>query len=169
MSNGKGLGIIALLIGISGLGLGVYTLVFPQVQVVDTNFGIQNTWFKYDPTGYPITLGVDMFIDPLTINFTVNSGESVYFLFNTFAIVSGMGVTLIWFRFVLDGSIKSSPTYPEVYFSSEDTVSDQYGSVTLQIAKVISVGFHNLTICIRGTHTTNGIKDSTLLVQTFIP
>ncbi|UCD01869.1 MAG: hypothetical protein JSV23_02285 [Promethearchaeota archaeon] len=168
MSNGKGLGILALLIGISGLGLGVYTLVLPQVQVVDTNFGIQNTWFKYDPTTYPISsLGIDIIIDPLTINFTVNSGESVYFLFNTFAIISGTGLTILWFRFVLDGSIKGPPTYPEVYFASESV--EQHGSVTLQFAKVISAGFHNLTISIRGTHTTMGIKDSTLLVQTYIP
>jgi hypothetical protein len=168
MSNGKGLGILALLIGISGLGLGVYSVVLPQVQVVDTNFGIQNTWFKYDPTTYPISSpGIDIIIDALTINFTINSGESVYFLFNAFAIVSGTGLTMIWFRFVLDGSIKSPPTYPEVYFSSEGV--DQHGSVTLQIAKVISAGFHNITISIRGTDTTNGIKDSTLLVQTFIP
>ena len=52
MSNGKGLGIIALLVGISGLGLGVYTIVFPQVQVIDTKFGIQNTWFNYDSAIY---------------------------------------------------------------------------------------------------------------------
>jgi len=168
MSNGKGLGILALLIGISGLGLGVYTLVVPQVQVVDTNFGIQNTWFKYDSGTYATNpIGTDIFLDPLTINFTVNSGESVYFLFNTFALVSGAGLASIQFRFVLDGSIKGPPTYPEVYLASDGVA--QYSSVTLQISKVISVGFHNLTISIIGSDSTNGIKDSTLLVQTFIP
>jgi hypothetical protein len=168
MSNGKGLGILALIIGISGLGLGVYTIVFPQVQDVDTNFGIQNTWFKYDSSTYGTApIGTDLVIAALTINFTVNSGESVYFLFNTFALVSGAGLATIQFKFVLDGLIKSPPAYPEVYFASDSV--DQYGSVTLQIAKVISVGSHNLTICIKGSHTTNGIKDSTLLVQTFIP
>ncbi|MFW9875790.1 MAG: hypothetical protein ACFFG0_22020 [Candidatus Thorarchaeota archaeon] len=54
-----------------------------------------------------------------------------------------------------------------MYFVSDNVA--QYGSVTLQIAKVISAGSHNLTICIKGSHTNNGIKDSTLLVQTFIP
>ena len=167
MSNGKGLSILALLIGISSLGLGVYTLVFPQVQVVDTNFGIQNTWFNYDSTIYATSSPINIFLDPLTVNFTVNSGESVYFLFNTFAIVSGAGLTSILFRFVLDGVIKGPPAYPEVYFAGDDVTI--YGSVTLQASKIISVGFHNLTICIIGSHATNGIKDSTLLVQTFIP
>ncbi|MFX0167257.1 MAG: hypothetical protein ACFE9V_18190 [Candidatus Hodarchaeota archaeon] len=168
MSNGKGLGILAFIIGISGLGLGVYTIVFPQVQDVDTNFGIQNTWFKYDSAAYATNPpATDIEIAALTINFTVNSGESVYFLFDTFALVSGAGLAIIQFAFVLDGLIKSPPNYPEVYFASDSV--DQYGSVTLQIAKVISAGSHNLTICIKGSHTTNGIKDSTLLVQTFIP
>ena len=168
MSNGKGLGILALIIGISGLGMGVYTIIFPQVQDVDTNFGIQNTWFKYDSATYGTSpIGTDLVIAALTINFTVNSGESVYFLFNTFALVSGAGLASIQFRFVLDGVIKGPPSYPEVYIASDGV--DQYNSVTLQIAKEISTGPHNLTICIKGTDATNGIKDSTLLVQTFIP
>ena len=168
MSNGKGLSILALLIGISGLGLGVYTLVFPQVQVVDTNFGIQNTWFKYDPTAYSTTIiNTDLIIDSLTIIFTVNSGESVYFLFNTWAGVFGAGLTVLQINFVLDGLIKSPPAYPEVNFASDGV--DQYGSVTLQVAKILSAGSHNITISIKGTYASNGIKDSTLLVQTFIP
>lgn len=169
MSNGKGLGILALLVGISGLGLGIYTLIVPQVQVVDTNFGIQNTWFNYDPTSYATSsVGVDIVIDALTINFTVNSGESVYFLFNTFAVVTGGGSpTAIQFNFVLDGLIKGPPAYPELYFASDGP--DQYGSVTLQIAKIISTGSHNVTISIKGSYAGNGIRDCTLIVQTYIP
>jgi len=168
MSSGKVLGILALLVGISGLGLGVYTILFPQVQIVDTEFGIQNTWFKYDSAIYGTApIATDIVIAALAINFTVDSGESVYFLFNTWAAVFGAGLTSIRINFVLDGSIKAPPAYPEIIFASDGV--DQYGSVTLQIVKVISAGSHNLTISIIGSHTTNGIKDSTLLVQTFIP
>lgn len=39
MAKGKGLAVLALLIGISGLGLGTYSLLFPQVQTG----GIQKT------------------------------------------------------------------------------------------------------------------------------
>ncbi|MFX1448210.1 MAG: hypothetical protein ACFFCG_08730 [Promethearchaeota archaeon] len=168
MSNGKGLSILALLLGISGLGLGVYTLVFPQVQVVDTNFGIQNTWFKYDSGMYNTAPTSTYIIIPsLTVNFTVNAGESVYFLFNTYTVVAGGGLSSIKFNFVLDGLIKSPPNYPEVIYASNG--ADQYGSATLQITKAIAVGFHNITISIIGSYAGNGIKDSTLLVQTFIP
>ena len=166
MSSGKGLGILALLIGISGLGLGVYTVVFPKV---DVKFGIQNTWFNYDTSvmGYATSpIGTDIVLDALTINFTVNSGESVYFLFNTFAVITGGSPGIIRIDFVLDGVKKVPPDYPEVIFQSDGT---QYDTVTLQIAKIISTGFHNLTTVIYGNYASNGIKDCTLLVQTFIP
>ncbi|MFX1529132.1 MAG: hypothetical protein ACFFB4_16280 [Promethearchaeota archaeon] len=139
---------------------------FPPVQ--DTNFGIQNTWFSYDPNMYATNpTSTDIFLDALTVNFTVNSGESVYFLFNTYAVVTGGGLTAIQFNFVLDGLKKGPPTYPELIYASNG--ADQYGSVTLQITSVISAGFHNLTISIMGSYVGNGIRDSTLLVQTYIP
>ncbi|MFX1407406.1 MAG: hypothetical protein ACFFBW_10640 [Promethearchaeota archaeon] len=168
MSNGKGLGILALLVGLSGLGLGVYTLIVPQAPIVDNNFGIQNTWFNYNQTGYATDPpGVDIVIDDLTINFTVNSGESVYFLFNTYAILTGGTPPAIRFNFVLDGLKKGPPTYPELIFSIDS--GTQYNSVTLQIATIISAGSHNITVCITGTSSSNGILYSTLIVQTYIP
>ena len=91
----------------------------------------------------------------------------MYFLFNTWTGVFGAGLTTIRIRFVLDGSLKAPPVYPEIIFGSDGV--DQYGSVTLQIAKVIAPGAHNVTISIYGSYASNGIKDSTLLVQTFIP
>ncbi|MFW9827727.1 MAG: hypothetical protein ACFFEY_09050 [Candidatus Thorarchaeota archaeon] len=170
MSNGKGLSILALLIGISGLGLGIYTFVFPpvQVQVVDTNFGIQNTWFKYDPTIYGTNpINTDIIIEPLIINFTVNLGESVYFLFNAWAGAFGALVSILQVHFVLDGVLKAPPDYPLVTFGSDNV--DQYGSVTLQVAKTITAGSHNITISIIGNYASNGISESTLMVQTFFP
>ena len=46
---------------------------------------------------------------------------------------------------------------------------DQYGSVSLQMIKIIPEGSHNVTISITGTYASNVISESTLLVQTFIP
>ncbi len=170
MSNSKGLSILALIIGISSLGLGIYTFVFPpvQVQVVETDFGVQNTWFKYDPTIYGTNpINTDLIIYPLTINFTVNSGESVYFLFNAWAGAFGSLISILQIYFVLDGVIKVPPDYPEVTFGSDNV--DQYGSITLQVAKTITAGAHNITISIKGNYVSNGISESTLIVQTFFP
>jgi hypothetical protein len=168
MSNGKGLGILALLIGISGLGLGIYTLVFPPVQVQDTDFGIQETWFSYYTTDvFTNPPASFIFIDPLTINFTVNSGESVYILYVGMAAVFGAGLSLIQINFVLDGTILTYPIGPQLIFASNS--ADQYGSVALQTTRTISAGFHNVTISIWGTNSSNGVTSNSLLVQTFIP
>ena len=171
MSNGKGLSIIALIIGVSGLSLGIYTLVIPPVQVVDTNFGIQQTWLNYDSTIYTTDpVATTIIIHPFTINFTVNLGESVYFLFTTYATVFAPaipGFTSIQINFVLDGVTQYPPDFPHVTFTSDDLTL--YGSVSLQMAKNIPLGFHNITMAIFGSETINKIAESTLLVQTYIP
>lgn len=170
MSSGKGLSIIALLIGISGLGLGIYTFIFPptQVQTVDTNFGVQNTWYKYYSTDvYASPVATFINVNPLLINFTVNEGESVQFLYMGIVAVFGAGLSLIQVNFVLDGVRLNFPSDPHAIYASQDV--DQYGTISLQTVKTISAGFHNITISIWGTNSSNGIGASTLLVQTFFP
>ena len=165
MAKGKGLAVLALLIGISGLGLGLYSLLFPQVQTG----GIQKTWFIYDSwPHFTQPIYTDIPIDDLTINFTVNSGESVYFLFKTHAYVILGSPSFVTINFVLDGIIVSSPEYPDAIFSSNNAGGS--GSLILQIATdTISPGRHNITISIWGNIMTNAIDESTLLVQTYIP
>lgn len=169
MSNGKGLSILALLIAISGLGLGIYTFVFPpiQVQVPDTNFEIQETWFNsYSTDVYTNPVATFIVIDPLRINFTVNPGESVYFLYIGLAAVFGAGLSLIQINFELDGTILTHPLGPQLIFASNS--ADQYGSVALQTTKTLSPGLHNVTISVWGTNSSNGVTQNNLLVQTFI-
>lgn len=165
MVKGKGLAIFALIIGISGLGLGVISLTFPQGQ----NSGIQKTWFIYD-SGVHFTnpTYTDIPINAITINFTVKSGESVYGLFNTHATLVDFGLATIIFKFVLDGYVISSPVSPETMFSSDN--QEVSGSVTLQMATdTILPGFHTATISIQGNFLNNAIDESTLLIQTYFP
>ena len=165
MVKGKGLAIFALIIGISGLGLGVISLTFPRGQ----NNGIQKTWFVYD-SGVHFTnpTYTDIPIDTITINFTVKSGESVYGLFNTHATLGDIGEAAIIFKFVLDGYVVSSPVSPETTFSSDHQAIG--GSVTLQMATdTILPGFHTATISIQGNFQNNAIDESTLLIQTYLP
>ena len=165
MAKGKGLVVLALLIGISGLGLGIYSLLFPQVQTG----GIQKTWFIYDSwPHFTQPIYTDIPIDDLTINFTVNSGESVYFLFKTHAYVILGSPSFVTINFVLDGIIVSSPEYPDAIFSSNNAGGS--GSLILQMATdTISPGLHNITISIHGNPINNAIDESTFLVQTYIP
>jgi len=168
MSNGKGLSIIALLVALSGLGLGIYTFVFPsvQVQVPDTNFEIQETWFKsYSTDFYTNPIATFLVIDALRINFNVSLGESVYLLYIGMAAVFGAGFSLIQINFVVDGTVETHPIGPQLIFASEG--ADQYGSVSLQTIKTLSPGLHNVTISVWGTNSTNGVTQNTLLIQTF--
>ncbi|MFX0004840.1 MAG: hypothetical protein ACFFAA_13665 [Promethearchaeota archaeon] len=168
MSSGKALSIVALIIGISGLGLGIYTFVFPpvQVQVPNNNFEIQETWFNYYSTDvYTNPIASFIVVDPLRINFTVNPGEMAYFLYIGMAAVFGSGLSLIQINFVLDGIIQTHPIGPQLIFASKD--ADQYGSVALQTTKTLSPGSHNLTISLWGTNSSNGVTTNSLLIQTF--
>jgi len=163
--KGKGLAIFALIIGISGLGLGVYSLVIPQHQIS----GIKKTWFVYD-SGIHFTnpTYTDINMNAIKINFTVKSGESVYGLFNTHASLVDIGVASIIFNFVLDGFVIGSPVSPEAEFSSDHLAIS--GSVTLQMATdTILPGFHTATISIQGNFLNNAIEESTLLIQTYLP
>ncbi len=165
MAKGKGLAVLALLIGISGLGLGIYSLLFPQVQTS----GIQKTWFIYDSwPHFTQPIYTDIPIDDLTINFTVKSGESVYFFLKTHASVISGSLSSVVINFILDGIEVSSPEYPDAIFSSNNAASS--GSIILQMATdTISPGSHNISISIRGNFINNAIDESTLLVQTYIP
>lgn len=165
MLKGKGLVIFALIVGISGLGLGVISLTLPPEQ----NNGIQKTWFVYDSgVHYTNPTYTDIYINAITINFTVKSGESVYGLFITHATLVDIGVATIIFKFVLDGYVISSPVSPETEFSSNN--QEMSGSVTLQMATdTILPGFHTATISIQGNFLNNAIEESTLLIQTYLP
>jgi len=156
MSNGKSLAILALIIGIRGLGFGIYSVFFPQIQVKEASkFDIQKTWFKYDPTLHPTdpTL-TNITIGTLTINFTVNSGESVYFLFNTNANLIVVPTVTILINFMLDGLILDGAEHPQAAIFSNN--QDFVVSGTLQMATdTIPPDSHNITINILGNHLNN--------------
>ena len=170
MSDGKGLAILALLFGISGLGLGTYSVVFIPGQIGNTStFGIQQTWFAHDPDIHVTNPSLtNITIDSLTIDFFIFSGEYVYILFNAQASLAEVSTAIIFVNLVLDGTIVGNPDYPQAYFSSNNAA--QMGPITLQVAtNRIMPGNHNITICIFGTEINHQIWDSTLLIQTYIP
>lgn len=178
MAKSTGLAIFALIIGAGGLGLGAFTMVNFQViegpegpegqDGVDAVSGITNVWsdFYYLPTDTnPVSQVIP--IDQLLINFTVNSGESAFFLFSTYATVVAGAPSFILFNFLLDGSILSSPQYPERILETWGTRIDAPVSFHLAL-ETISAGAHNISIGIYGSDVSNTIFSSTLLVQTYI-
>ena len=167
MSKSSGLAVFALIIALGALGLGGYQMFF--AAPADEGSGVKNTWYKFD---YPSHATDPVFtiipIDSLLINFTVNSGESVYFRFNTYAYVDAGINSYIRLKFVLDGVVLSGPQYPWWSISiSGDTME---APISLQLSiDTVSAGAHNVTISILGSDIDNDIFSSTLLVQTYIP
>ena len=165
MERSSGLAILALLIAIGALGIGVYQLIAPAAPAV----GIRNTWYKFDYASRNTNpISTVIIIDQLTIDFTVGSGESVYFFFNTWATVDAGVNSYIQLNFVLDGVVLSGPTYPWWVFRTTGTSIE--APISLQMSlDTVSAGAHNVTISIYGNGVDNEIFSSTLLVQTYIP
>ena len=171
MTKSSALAVLALLIAIGALGLGVYHIFFAvPVAPTEEASGIKNTW-------YQSTIGTSYYtnpaftyipIDDLIINFTVSSGESVYFLFNAEATVQSGPFRWIYFYFELDGVRLEEPTYPEWSLSSYNARVSAPISCQLSLDSV-SAGAHNATIIIRGNDNVNYIYTSILLIQTYIP
>lgn len=181
MSKSSGLAIVALIIGMVGLGLGVFSVVNFQVvegpqgqdgvdgiDGVDAVSGVRNIWYDFHYSSvYTNPTSSAIWVDQLLINFTVNSGESAFFLFSTFATVQAGAPSLIQFNFALDGVLLSGPTYPWWTLLTMGTRIDAPVSFHL-VLDTISVGAHNVSIVIYGTDTGNEIFSSTLLVQTYV-
>lgn len=82
MSKSSGLAVLALLVGVSALGLGAYQMLF--VTPTNSKSGIKNTWYSFDTDSKYAEISPYIIpVDSLLINFTVKSGESVYLHFNT--------------------------------------------------------------------------------------
>ncbi len=167
MAKSSGLAILALIIALGALGLGIYQMIFPASAAGGS--GIKNTWydFHYSAT-HTNPISTIITVDPLTIDFTVGSGESVYFHFNTWADVDAGVNSYIQFNFVLDGVMLSGPTYP--WWVIRTTAASIEAPISCQLSlDAVTAGAHNVTISIFGSDIDNNIFSSTLMVQTYIP
>ncbi|MEE9378296.1 MAG: hypothetical protein V3V33_09705 [Candidatus Lokiarchaeia archaeon] len=179
MAKSSGLAVLALLIAGGALGLGMYQLIFVEgppgadgqdgVDGIDGVDAVRNTWYDFHYTAtYTNPTSTIITVDPLTIDFNVSSGESVYFHFNTWADVDAGANSYIQFNFVLDGVILSGPTYPWWVIR---TTSDRIEvPISCQLSlDTVTAGAHNATISIVGSDIDNNIFSSTLFVQTYVP
>lgn len=169
MSKGSGLAVLALLVALGALGLGIYQIFFaaPAVTTEEAS-GIKKTWYRSTIDSiYTNPKGVDISIDDLLINFTVGSGESVYFLFNAYAVVQSTPSSWISFHFELDGVRLNYPEYP--YWMLQSELERMGAAISCQLSlDSVSEGVHNATIIIRANHDFNYIFSSSLLIQTYI-
>ncbi|MFX1328413.1 MAG: hypothetical protein ACFE91_09820 [Promethearchaeota archaeon] len=167
MAKSSGLAVLALLIAIGALGLGIYQIIF--AAPTEDGSGVKNTWYDFHYSSeYTSPTSTIIIIDELIINFTVSSGESVYFLFNTWAEVDTGVNKFIQLNFVLDGVMLAGPTYPWWVFRTDADSIEAPISCQLSL-DTVTAGAHNITISIFGNDIDNNIFSSTLFVQTYVP
>ncbi|MFX1467310.1 MAG: hypothetical protein ACFFB8_01500 [Promethearchaeota archaeon] len=171
MAKGSALGIIALLIGIGGLGFGIYSYftVNQDIHIIKTDSNIHHTYFDNRTATYT-SPGEDIWyeIANISITFQVEPGESVYFLFTCRAVLSTPtgGNFFMSFQLKIDG-VAIIPSGTTVGLVAPTDTGYSY-SVTLQYAdSSLTAGPHNVIVITY--RTCDGYMDNCfLLVQTFI-
>ena len=164
--SGKGFGILALLIAIVALGLGAYQIILPSPSEGGSN--VRNVWYdEQTSTFFPITSGYGA-IPGLYIMATVNSGESLYVLFNAFAFINNPSLGFfISFKIYIDENAIDEPM-AEIQPDSTLTAAQCF-SVALQISTSnLSAGTYNITCRAYSGGSTNRLFDSSLYAQTYI-
>lgn len=154
---------LALIIAIGALGLGIYQIVitfFPSEE----NISIRNVWYDYHHSSeYTFPTSTDIRVEELLINFTVNPGESVLFLFSTLTTV--IYGSSLYIKFPIDGDLIVD--FPFLHII--DDQSNAMMPVSFHfVSNTISPGNHNVSITIRGENFMNEISRTSLLVQTFV-
>jgi len=172
MGKSSGLAVLALLVGIGGLGLGAYSyFVFNgQIAVLEGQLAeraiVDMRYAEYLEDYTPSSIDANESI--ITINFHVNAGEQVYFLFITRAIIYGISLeSYMRFTFSIDGVILNKP-----YIIAGGRDIDEwwlYFPVALQYSTPgLAAGSHSVSAMVLSSYSSNFIRQSTFLVQTYI-
>ncbi|MHA2121095.1 MAG: hypothetical protein ACW990_07820 [Promethearchaeota archaeon] len=166
MSNGKAIGIIGLIVGVAALGWLSYDQFFVQVPSSSRQYYDYNASTNYVPPGGAW--------DPnsgLSVDFTVNTGETVYFSYVAIAGIddSSAPTSGMYFRFVVDGIRLYSPyTLIRRYNDDGGDADGRRVSVVLQhYNSSIVAGAHTVTVSFMGDFTADSVSEQTLFVHVF--
>ncbi len=161
-------GVILLgILAVAGLGLSGY-MFFKNEIIFPSNTAIRNVWYveKYSSHYDPADSCED--IPSMNILATVNSGESLYMLFNAHAGMYGSGApSSITIKIKMNGFILDRPY---IYVGVVGGNTDTYTTICLQYANsTLPAGVYNISICAyRTAVSSNWIEDRTLLVYTYV-
>jgi hypothetical protein len=166
--GGSGLAVFSLIIGLIAVGIGGYNF---YIQIRSDGDEIGNTWYKSEPDFFTVMpANTYVTFNDLTIQFNINSGESVYICYTSYIFMRlnspDTGPTSIEIYYSLDGQRLESPHVKAQDYYDGSTylrfpASLQYFNTSL------TPGDHNVTIVLYGSFNINGVLESTLFVQTF--
>ncbi|MFW9872973.1 MAG: hypothetical protein ACFFG0_07715 [Candidatus Thorarchaeota archaeon] len=155
--SGRGLSIIALLVGVAGLGLGLYTMFFSQStpNSAPKSWYIKNDTFIYTNPAYDY-----ISVSTLELNVSISTGEALYVKYSGDAFVEPQTFVTVYFE--IDNVL--IPT-PSVSSQNPDATYASRVSVSLQMVNNSLVGTHVIRIVIRGSNISNRFQFNTLFAQ----
>ncbi|MFW9819773.1 MAG: hypothetical protein ACFFE5_09200 [Candidatus Thorarchaeota archaeon] len=160
---GKGgvvLGVLALLVGTSGLGFGLVTWINQGQQ--DTNF-----WFDYKEEEFVPTDLIFTTIPELYVIINLDTPASVYMLFTTSTKILPNPATFadMLFYFWIDGSRLLNPFTRAGPYQGDATY--QYYPVVLQHSQILTGGVHNISVVVFSEIAGNLIRESALAINLY--
>ena len=166
---GKGSSIIAVFALIIGLGTGGFIIYDNYIAIPPTS-PAENQWFDSSTTVYyMLTSEAWGTISALSIDFSVSSGQNVYFSFMIEINFDDNSdpTSYVQIQFRVDNIIW---TYPRIYVRRYNIASPNglRMSASLQIYNTtMPSGTHTVTLVYKGDSTTDSVRSGSLFVQTF--
>ncbi|MFX1500911.1 MAG: hypothetical protein ACFFDH_08105 [Promethearchaeota archaeon] len=160
MGKGSGLAILALLIGIGGLGFGIYSYFTVNQTLVDIKSQINNSWYDVEKDPKSVSTSSYTAINDISLSVNIGTGETLHVLFTCTARIDGY---IMYLRMYLDGIY----TEIEAAATRTDTVGGYVTfSIAMQYINDTLSGTHIITIWGLCDDSGSYIYDSTLFAQT---
>ncbi|MFX1575414.1 MAG: hypothetical protein ACFFB0_21985 [Promethearchaeota archaeon] len=155
--SGRGLSIIALLVGVIGLGLGLYTIFFSQSKPnsAPKSWYIKNDTFLYTDPAYDY-----ISVSTLELSVSISAEEALYVQYSGDAFVEPQTFVTVYFE--IDNVLITTPS---VSSHNPDATYASRVSITLQMVNNSLVGTHVIRIIIRGSSISNRFQFNTLFAQ----
>ncbi|NVM36974.1 MAG: hypothetical protein HWN81_15365 [Candidatus Lokiarchaeota archaeon] len=167
MGKGSGLAIIALIIGIGGLGFGIYSvIILPDtiIQQASEESAISQIWTVEQPSVYYATSSY-YDIPDMDITINVNTGESVLILFNG-EFTADVGVLIGGVRLMLD-NVEIPGSRREFNIETSVGVLMGYSITTHVLIDDLVAGEYEIEVQAFGFGTSERIDDGLLTLFTF--
>ncbi|MHA1986617.1 MAG: hypothetical protein ACW98D_08265 [Promethearchaeota archaeon] len=166
---GKSSSVISVIALIIGLGAGGF-IIYDNYVAIPPASPTENQWYDISTTVYyMLTSEAWGTISAISIDFTVSSGQNVYFSFMTEVNFddSSDPSSYAQIQFRVDGIIWSQP---RIYVRRYNIASPNglRMSASLQIYNTtMPSGVHTVTLVYKGDSTTDSVRSCSLFVQTF--
>jgi len=158
------LAIFALLIGLGGLGLGLYSVFILQPTDPTNPSEIMQIWTAEQPTIYYTSTSYNDIPD-MDLTISVNTGENVLILFNG-EFTAGVGILIGGVR-LMRGNVEIPNSRREFNIETSGGFLMGYSMTTYVLIDNLAAGTYEIEVQAFGAGTSPRIDDGLLVIYTF--